>query len=151
MSVVSMSGNDTVILNNRIFADFADGTIAELKFATPIAELSVGKNGNAIYALNEEGNRADLTIKLVRASSDDVFMNQLLIAQQSNFPGTVLLAGQFIKLSGDGQGTITQDVYLLSGGIFVQEVDSFSNVEGDVQQSTSVYNLQFAAAARAIA
>ena len=55
MSTIALSGNDTVVLNNRTFADFADGNVAELTFPNDIANVKTGKNGNSIYGLNETG------------------------------------------------------------------------------------------------
>lgn len=151
MAVVSMTGNDTVSINNRVLADFADATIATLTFDIDIATVKVGKNGNAIYALNENGRQSSVELRLVRGTPDDVFFNQLLISQNANFAGFALMIGQFVKFVGDGFGNITHDTYIMSGGIFIRNVDVQSNVEGDTNQSVSVYRMRFANIPRAIA
>lgn len=150
MSVVAMSGNDTIVINNRTFADFADNNIVELVFASDIAQVKTGKNGNSIYGLNTTGLQCEVKIRLIRASSDDQFMNNLLVQQNANFAGFPLLIGQFIKKIGDGQGNITSDTYILGGGIFQKQVEAKSNVEGDSEQSVSIYMLKFSNAPRAI-
>ncbi len=104
MSTVALSGSDTVMINNRVFADLADGDCAVLTFPNDIANVKTGKNGNSIYGLNESGKQAELSLRLVRGSADDKFMNNLLSQQQSNFAGTVLLIGEFVKQLGDGAG-----------------------------------------------
>lgn len=150
MSTTAMSGNDTVVLNNRTFADFADGNVVELTFPSDIAQVKTGKNGNSIYGLNETGKQCEIKIRVIRASSDDKFLNNLLIQQQANFAEFPLMVGQFIKKIGDGQGNITSDTYILSGGVFNKQVEAQSNVEGDATQSVSVYMLKFSYAPRAL-
>lgn len=150
MSTIALSGNDTMIINNRVLSDFADGMFSELTFATEIATLKTGKNGNSIYSLNATGKQADLKLRLIRGSADDKFLNGLLAQQQANFEGTVLMIGQFVKKIGDGAGNIANDTYILSGGIFSKQVPAKSNAEGDTEQSISEYMLKFSNAPRVI-
>lgn len=150
MGTVAMSGNDTIIINNRPIADFATGTVAELKFPNAIANVKTGKNGNSIYSLNESGRQAELVLHVIRGGADDKFFNGLLAAQQLNFAGFPLMVGQLIKKVGDGKGNITSDTYDVDGGIFTKQVEAKSNVEGDSEQSVSVYTFMFSNAPRAI-
>lgn len=150
MSTIAMSGNDTISINNRVFTDFADDNVAELDFPTEIASVKTGKNGNSIYGLNQTGRQADLKLRLIRGSSDDKFLNGLLADQQNNFAGFPLMIGQFVKKLGDGQGNITSDTYILSGGIFTKQVQAKTNVSGDSQQSVAEWMLKFSNAPRAI-
>lgn len=150
MASVALSGNDTVVINNRSFADFADGNVVELTFPNDIATVKTGKNGNSIYGLNETGKQCEMKIRLIRGSADDKFLNNLLQQQQANFSGMVLLIGQFIKKVGDGLGNVTSDTYITSGGVFTKLVEAKSNVEGDSEQSVSIYTIKFTNAPRAI-
>jgi hypothetical protein len=150
MSLAALSGNDTVVINNRNFADFADGNIVELTFPSDIAQVKTGKNGNSIYGLNTTGFQCEVRIRLIRGSADDIFMNNLLVQQNNNFAGFPLMIGQFIKKIGDGAGNITSDTYILSGGVFNKQVEATSNVEGDALQSVSIYMMKFSNAPRAI-
>jgi hypothetical protein len=147
---VAMSGNDTITLQNYLFANLADGNCVELTFATDIASVKVGKNQNAIFALNANGNVADVKMRIIRGSADDQFLMSLMAQQQSNFAGFVLLQGTFIKKVGDGAGNITNDTYVMSGGIFAKLIQAKSNVEGDTEQSISMYEFKFANSARVI-
>lgn len=150
MSTIALSGNDSVIINNRIFADFADGNVAELTFPNDIATVKTGKDGNSIYGLNETGKQSELKLRLIRGSADDKFLNGLLAQQQLNFAGFPLMVGQFIKKIGDGSGNIKSDTYIMSGGVFTKQVEAKSNVEGESEQSVSIYTLKFSNSPRVI-
>lgn len=145
-----MSGNDTVVINNRALADFAEGNVVELTFPSDIAQVKTGKNGNSIYGLNTTGLQSEVKIRIIRGSPDDIFLNNLLVQQNNNFAGFPLMIGEFIKKLGDGAGNITSDTYILSGGVFNKQVEATSNVEGDAAQSVAVYMMKFANAPRAL-
>lgn len=150
MGAVAMSGNDTVTINNQVLSDFADGTCVELTFPNDIANVKTGKNGNAIYGLNESGKQCEVKLRMLRGSSDDQFLNNLLSQQQANFAGTVLLIGQFIKKIGDGQGNIISDTYIMSGGVFMKQIEGKSNVEGETEQSIAIYSIRFSNSPRVL-
>lgn len=143
MNEMSMTGNDTLILNNNVFSAFADNDFCTLEYQGEIAKIKKGKNGNSIIAQDQSGTMGFLTIRVLRGSSDDSFLNNLLQSQIGNFAGFPLMIGQFIKKVGDGQGNITNDTYILGGGTFRTEVNAKSNASGDTEQSVSIYNLQF--------
>lgn len=150
MSTVALSGNDSMTLNGRIFSDFADGDCVLLDFSGEIAAVKTGKNGNSLYSFNASGLQCSLKVRLIRGSSDDKYMNAMLEAQNSNFEGTVLSQGQFVKRIGDGQGNVIKDTYVMSGGVFTKKPQAKNNVEGDTEQSVSVYEMKFSNAPRVI-
>lgn len=150
MSTVAMSGSDTIMINNRIFSDLAEGNCVEMTFPNDIANVKTGKNGNSIYGLNETGKQCELKIRLVRGSSDDKFLNGLLANQQLNFAGFPLMIGSFIKKIGDGLGNISSDTYIMGGGIFTKIPEAKTNVEGEADQSVAMYTLKFSNAPRVI-
>jgi hypothetical protein len=150
MGSVSLSGSDTTIINNQVLADLADGNCVELDFPNDIANVKTGKNGNSIYGLNESGKQCEVKVRVLRGSSNDKYLNNLLAQQQANFAGTVLLTGQFTKKIGDGLGNITSDTYIMSGGIFTKQVPGKSNVEGETEQSISIYTIRFSNAPRVL-
>jgi len=149
MSVVSLTGNDTIVIAGRVLTDFGDADNATLEFPNELAAVKVGKNGNAIYALNATGRMADVVLRIIRGSNDDAFLNNLLAIQNANFAATVLLTGQFVKRVGNGLGGVMSDTYFTSGGIFSKGVNAKSNVEGDTEQSLAIYTLKFSNADRA--
>ena len=150
MNSISLTGNDTIIINNRVVNDLTDGDCAVLEFPNNIADLKTGKNGNVIYALNETGKQCDLKLRVLRGSADDKFLNGLMAVQNANFAGFVLLTGEFIKKIGDGLGSINNDTYIMSGGIFMKQVAAKNNVEGDTEQSVAIYEIKYANAPRVI-
>lgn len=150
MSLVSMSGSDTIKINNRLISDLATADVAVLTFPNELASVKTGKNGNSIYAINETGRQADLVLKVIRGSSDDKFLGSLLASQKANFAGFLLMIGEFTKIIGDGAGKVIADTYITSGGIFSKEVEAKSNTEGDVEQSVATYTIKFANAPRVI-
>lgn len=147
---IAMTGNDTIVINNRVFSDLATGDCVKLDFPNEIAGVETGKNGNSIFSQNESGRQVNVEIRLIRGSADDRFMNGLLAQQNLNFAGFPLMVGQFIKKIGDGKGTISPDSYNLSGGVFTKPVPAKTNTVGDVEQSLSIYSLRFSNAPRTI-
>lgn len=150
MGSVALSGSDTINLNNQVLTDLADGNCVELTFPNDIANVKTGKNGNSIYGLNESGKQCEVKVRVLRGSADDKFLNNLLAQQQNNFAGTVLLIGQFIKKIGDGQGNITSDTYIMSGGVFTKQIEGKTNVEGETEQSIAIYTIKFSNAPRVL-
>lgn len=150
MSTVSLTGNDTIVINNRNLTDFSDGDVADLTFPNDIAKVKTGKNGNSIFAIDETGRQCELKLRVMRGSSDDKFLNNLMVQQLANFAGTVLMIGTFTKKIGDGSGNITSDSYVLGGGVFTKPVSAKMNVEGDTNQSICEYMLKFTNAPRAL-
>lgn len=147
---VSLTGNDTLLLAGRVVTDVADKSWAELTYPNNLVEVKVGKNGNSLYALNASGLIAELTLRLVRGSSDDTYYNGLLAQQKADLSSFVLLSGQLVKRVGDGLGNVTQDVYYIDGGVFQTQVTAASNTEGDTDQSVSIYKFRFTNADRAV-
>ena len=150
MAGISLTGQDTVSLNNRVLVDFADQNCAELTYPNELSQVKTGKNGNSIFAQNTSGRQADLKLRLLRASNDDKFLNDLLEKQDLNFSGTVLLFGQFIKKVGDGRGNITNDTYNVANGVFVKRIEARTNSDGETEQSIAIYTIRFANAPRTI-
>lgn len=150
MSTYTVTSNDTLTLNGRVFTDFAYGDNCSITFPNPLVNMKTGKNGNSIIALNQSGFNADAVLKITRASSDDVFLQSLLSAMNSDFPSTVLMAGTFVKRLGDGQGNVRSDIYTIAGGVISKIPDGKENVEGDTEQGVSNYAIKFAKAVRGI-
>lgn len=147
---ISLSGSDSLIIQNHPIVDLAEGSVIEAKFPNNIANLKTGKNQNSIFGFNASGQQCEITTRLIRGSADDKFLNALLAQQNANFAGFVLLIGQYIKKIGDGLGNITSDTYILTAGIFTKVPEAKTNVEGEAEQSVSVYTMLFASAPRVL-
>lgn len=150
MTTIAITGNDTLTLFDRVFNDLADGNVSELTYPNEKIQAKTGKNGNSIYSRNAQGNVADLTLRVVRGSSDDRFLLGKLNAQDADLPTSELATGQLIKKIGDGTGTVVNDTHDLRGGVFSRNVNVADNVEGDTEVAVAVYNLRFTNARRTI-
>lgn len=145
----TLTGDDVIILNDIPLNDFADGDIGTLELPNNLTEITTGKNGNTIFAFNEAGNNATLTIRILMSSNDDKRLNGM-IPKGKNFAETILLNGSVIKQVGDGQGNISYNTYLLDGGVVQKKPAVRANVSADTQQAVLEYQIIFASANRAI-
>lgn len=150
MSSVALTGEDTILINGRVITDLADGEVSALTFPNDIANLKTGKGGNAIYALNSTGRESALTLRVIRGSEDDKYLNGLLQLQIADFSGFILMTGEIVKQLGDGAGVKTNDTYINSGGIFQKQVEVKNNIEGETEQAVAIYMMKFANSPRAL-
>ena len=149
MAIYALTGDDQIIINQVPLNDFPDGDIGTLAIQNTISEMTTGKDANTIFALNEAGKNAILTVRVLMGSSDDKRLNGL-IPQTSKFASYSLVEGSLIKQIGDGFGNISYNTYMLSGGMVNKLPDVRINVNGDGQQAVVEYQIIFALASRAI-
>lgn len=150
MAGVVVTSNDTLTLNSNVFTDLADGDVTVIEFPNDLGDSKTGKNGNSIISENMSGFNATMTLRVLRGSADDQFMQNLLTTAQGNWTGQTLLTGSFVKNLGDGAGNLTSDIYTLAGGFFKKQVGAKENVEGQTDQGVSIYNLMFTNCTRSI-
>jgi hypothetical protein len=150
MSTTALTGKDTIQINGRILNDFADGDVAKLSFPNKLVEVKTGKNGNSIYAFNYTGRQAEMELRILRGSSDDKFLNNLLSLFTYDPSAFTLLTGTFSKNVGDGIGGYSVVTYIMSGGAFQKQVDVLENADGSTDQAVAVYSLIFSNAPSAI-
>lgn len=141
---VSLTGADSFSLNGRIFNDFADGDCVMVDFPNDLAVVKASKNGNAIYAKDEKGRQADITLRLLIGSSDDKFLTSLLQLMQNDFSAFPLMTSMFSKRVGDGSGVVSSKVFQAAGGIFKKNPGSKTSSEGDTAQSVQEWIISFA-------
>lgn len=150
MAQKSLTGKDTIIINDKVLADFGGGDVVTLTFPNELMTIKTGKNGNSIYAFNESGKQVDVEMRVLLGSDDDKFLNSLLQNMKQDPPSFVLLEGEFTKRVGDGLGNVNNIKYTMSGGVFSKTIDIKENVEGDTDQAIAVYSLKFTNAPRSI-
>ena len=148
--VTSLTGKDTIVINGRILNDLADADCAALTFPNDITNLKTGKDGNSLYAFNYSGRQCQLSLRVVRGSSDDRFLSGLLAIYKNDPARFVLMTGTLTKNIGDGAGNVTSDIYTLAGGAFRKETEVMENADGDINQSVSIYTIWFSNAPRSI-
>lgn len=146
----ALTGNDTLIINNRVISDFSDGSTVNISYENDKVGISTGKNDNTIYSDNRQGSNCSITLRLLRGSDDDIYFNGLSISQSKDLPAFSLMNGSFSKRIGNGAGIVKFDNYVLQGGAFRKNVDVQENLQGETEQGTSVYQIFFAKAQRTI-
>lgn len=146
--IYSITGNDTLTVWGRTFNELADGDTSAIVFPTDSVSGKTGKNKNTIFAKNEQGGNAELTLRVMRGSSDDKFLQKKVALMEKDFASFELANGSFTKRLGDGDGNVTRDVYILKGGIFKRFVDGRENVDGATDQNVAIYTMLFAYAKR---
>jgi hypothetical protein len=139
----SLSGNDLTYISDRLLADLADGDAVVLDFPNNLVEGKKGKNRNAIITFNATGEQVTVTIRILKGSPDDKFFNNELNIYRNNKAGYILLAGEFIKRSGDGAGNIINEIFTMGAGFVQKFPNTKENVEGDSEQGVSIYQLVF--------
>ena len=149
MATYALTGDDSIIINDIPLRDFANNDIGTLDLPNNLFDLATGKNGNTIFALDESGNNATLTVRLLMSSADDKRLNGM-IPKSDGFAQTILATGAVVKQIGDGQGNVSYNSYVLAGGMVQKKPSIKSNVNGDDSQAVVEYVIQFAEANRAI-
>ena len=113
MTTYNLVSDGTLTLFDRVMNDFADDDVSAITFPNELVTLKTGKNGNTIFSKNEPGRNAVATIRLIRGSSDDQFMQSKLALMKQDFVSAELAFGQFALRLGDGSGNVARDVYTL--------------------------------------
>lgn len=150
MTTYALTGNDNFILSNRVIRDFTDGSTVEVAYQNDRVGVSTGKNGTTVYADNRQGTNAVITLRILRGSADDRWLNGLSVMQEKDLPSFPVMNGSFTKRIGDGNGNVRFDNYVLLGGVFQRFPDAQENLQGETEQGTTVYQIFFAKAERAI-
>ena len=148
--VTSLTGKDTISINGVNITDLAEGDVAVLSYPNPLTQLKTGKNGNTLYGFAFSGRQCKLVLRVVRGSSNDKYLNQLLSIFKQSPQSFSLMTGVLVKNIGDGSGNVTSDTYTLSGGTFEFQTEVKENADGEVEQSVAIYKLQFSNAPRSI-
>lgn len=150
MSIYTITSNDTLTLNGHVFVDLSMNDVTTIEFPNKLVNAKTGKQGNTVLAQNASGFNANMTLRLMRGSTDDQYMQGLIAKTPADFPSLVLLAGTFVKRLGDGAGNVVSDSFTLAGGVIDKQPGGKENVEGDTSQGEAVYTLFFSNALRAI-
>lgn len=77
-SSYALTGHDVIILNDIPLKDFADGDIGTLEVNNDLFAMQTGKNGNTIFAYDEAGRNATLTLRVLMSSGDDKRLNGMV-------------------------------------------------------------------------
>jgi hypothetical protein len=141
-NVLYDSANTTVTLNGRVFTDLAQGDAVKIEFPNEKSSKTKGINKSSVIKMRMDGDEANVTIMVLKASTDDVFLNNAL-----NQPDMVVMSGS-IKTNFTRDGVDGVDSYALENGTVVgHPEDTKNNVDGD---ETMSYVINFVSAIRMI-
>lgn len=150
MTTFTITGDDTFIVYDQVITDLANDDVSTVTFGANIFESKVGKNGNTIHAFNEQGNTADVIIRVIKGSTDDRFLQGKIDGFIKDKVGSALAFGSFVKRLGDGSGNIVSESATLLGGVIKKQPGTKGNTSGDTEQAVSVYEFFFPSVKRGI-
>lgn len=126
-----------------VLSDFADGTVAELSAPNELSQMTTGYNGNSLAAHNEPGRQRELTLRLVKGSSDDKRFNQFYTFWKNRDLRFRPLTMSFTKNVAHGDGSITNDKVSCFAGYPAGQPTQMSDMAGNTEQVVSVYMIRF--------
>lgn len=136
------SANTTVTINGRVFTDLAQGDAVKIEFPNEKSSKTKGINRSSVIKKRMDGNEANVTVLVLKASADDVFLNNIL-----NQSELIILDGS-IKTNFTRDGVAGVDSYALENGtLVIHPEDTKNNVDGDEVMS---YKINFVSAIRMI-
>jgi len=142
--IFTITSNDTLIINGQLFTTLSDKSTVHLDFPNDVVNVTVGKNGNAIFASNAKGSIGDMELRPLMANADHSFLNNQLSQYLANPPSYVVMNGAFTKVLGDGQGNVRRFSYNLNGGVVLKNIMSEENVEGETDQAIAIFKIRWA-------
>lgn len=150
----SYTANDVIICEDYngewVLSDFADGTVAELAAPNELSTTQTGYNGNSLSAHNEPGRQRELTLRIVKAGSDDKRFNENYNLWKNRDSRYKPLTMRFTKNVGHGDGSITRDTVECYAGFPAGQPGQTMDVAGATDQVVSVYMIRFANSERSL-
>ena len=147
---ISLNGSDVININGTLQRDFADGDVGVLTLPNELVQMKPGKNGNTVIAFSATGQLGELTLRFIRGSFNDQYINAQYRAFVFDPASYVTMEAVVTKQIGDGNGNITSDSYNLTGGVIQSIPEVKSNVEGDTDQGVTIWKLRFAKVERQV-
>lgn len=143
------TGQDIIKFNDRILKDFANGDVAIITYPNELHGMTNGKDGNSMAAHNEQGNIAELQLRVIKGSSDDKYFNSLIIAWKTHSSDFASSTAELTKVVSVDNG-ITNEVTTLGFVIPANNVETKTNTDGDTEQVVSVYRFRAGRSQRAL-
>lgn len=148
------TSSDTVVCTDYqgkwVLSDFAAGAVAELSAPNDISSTTTGYNGNSLGAHNEPGRQRELSLRLVKGSSDDKRFNKNYNLWKDRSIRFKPLKMSFTKNVAHEDGSITKDTVDCFFGLPSGQPTQVSNTEGDTEQVISVYMIRFGNSERSL-
>lgn len=148
------TSSDTVVCTDYqgkwVLSDFAAGAVAELSAPNDLSSMATGYNGNSLGAHNEPGRQRELSLRLVKGSSDDKRFNKNYNLWKDRSIRFKPLKMSFTKNVAHEDGSITKDTVDCFFGLPSGQPTQVSNTEGDTEQVISVYMIKFGNSERSL-
>ena len=145
-----LTGKDTIAVDSMPMVNLGSGDVFVAEFPNDVSSVEIGKNGNIVAALNQQGQKCEVTIKCLRGSPEDIYLNsreQQWNVDPSNF---VSYTGNFVKRLGDGTGATVGDNIIAAFGVPKKNPGMKENTSGDPAQAQVEHYITFGQAIRAI-
>jgi hypothetical protein len=142
----TLTSKDTLVINGAQILDLGDKTVVDIEIPDTLVELTIAKNGNAIFASKKMGQKVRMSIRGLLGGDIHTQFVQTVNQWVANPPATLLWNGSFVKNLGDGLGNIKHVSFVLSGGLPEKLSGLLENVEGDTQQGFAIMPIIWAQA-----
>lgn len=141
------TAKDTIVCTDYqgsfILSDFADGTVAELSAPNELSATSTGYNGNSLGSHNEPGRQRELTIRLVKGSSDDKRFNKNYNLWKNRDLRFEPFTMTFTKNVAHSSEPVTVDTVECFFGLPAGQPTQMQDTAGNNEQVISVYTIRF--------
>lgn len=144
------TGKDIIKFNDRILSNFANGDCTIVTFPNELHGMANGKDGNSLAAHNEQGNIAELEMRIIKGSADDKYLNSFILAWKNHSDEFAPATVECTKMITTETGRVNETLSL--GFIFPSnQIETRSNTDGDTDQMVSVYRFRAGTSSRALA
>ncbi|HVN66744.1 MAG TPA: hypothetical protein VMT55_00100 [Candidatus Sulfotelmatobacter sp.] len=152
VGIYNITSNDTLMLKGlvngalvqQLFITLSDKSVVHIDVPNDLVNVTIGKNGNGVFAAMKKGQIGDMELRPLMANADHNFLNAQLAQWLANPTAFVLLNGVFTKVFGDGLGNTRRFTYQLNGGVPLKNIVATENVEGETDQAIAIFKLRFA-------
>lgn len=143
MAIISFNADSTsLILNDTPINDFIEGDYIEFAPVNPLTSRINGDKDALNVTKRIDGNVYDLTIRVIRFSDSDIFLNGIINSKE-----IVIISGS-LKESFTRDGSQAGETWILNGGTITdQPTEAKNNQDGN---ATMEYKIQFRTAIRNI-
>lgn len=143
----SYTANDILVCTDHkgdwVLSDFADGTVAELAAPNELSSMTTGYNGNSLGAHNEPGRQRELSLRVVKGSTDDKRFNENYNLWKNRDLRFRPLSMTFTKNVAHEDGSVTNDKVTCYFGLPTGQPVQMSDMAGNTEQVVSVYTIRF--------
>jgi len=131
MSIMTVDiKNATLTLNGRTIEDSPEGDMFTVAYGNDITNQTQGVNGGKVIKERNDKDDGLLTIRLLRYSADDAFMNNAV-----NNPDITIFDGS-LKINFTRDGVDGVETHSIAGGSLITRSDNTANNQDgeDVQE-----------------